>query len=73
MHLEPWDSEVDFHERLYPKYREGLIERAEDFVRLTRGAGELEEEEGARGKKTLVIVSLGEHCPPACVCFLEFA
>lgn len=73
MHLEPWNSEVDFHERLYPKYREGLIERAEDFVRLTRGADELEEEEGARGKKTLVIVSLGEHCPPARVCFLEFA
>ncbi|KWU42093.1 Arginase/deacetylase, partial [Rhodotorula sp. JG-1b] len=57
VHLEPWDSEVDFHERLYPKYREGLVERAEDFVRLTRRRVEESEEEATR--KTLVIVSLG--------------
>lgn len=57
VHLEPWETEADFHERLYPRYREGLIGKAEEFVRLTKGAEEKEEDARA---KTLVIVSLGE-------------
>ncbi|GAA5980834.1 hypothetical protein JCM10908_003885 [Rhodotorula pacifica] len=56
VHLEPWETEADFHERLYPRYREGLIGKAEEFVRLTKGAEEKEEDARA---KTLVIVSLG--------------
>ncbi|POY75342.1 hypothetical protein BMF94_1570 [Rhodotorula taiwanensis] len=56
VHLEAWTSERNFHDRLYPRYRDGLIDRAADFARSTRGANETTEEAAAQ---TLVIVSLG--------------
>ncbi|GAA5856329.1 hypothetical protein JCM8547_000871 [Rhodosporidiobolus lusitaniae] len=56
VHLEPFASEDDFHERLYPKYREGLLGVAERFCEQTGGGKGKEEEDG---KRTLVIVSAG--------------
>ncbi|GAA5873089.1 hypothetical protein JCM3774_000337 [Rhodotorula dairenensis] len=58
VHLEPWESETDFHERLYPEYRRGLLDKAREFVRLT-GPGEGEEAVKESQRKTMVIVSLG--------------
>lgn len=53
VHLEPWRDEQHFHDELYPIYRDGLLGRAEEFCR------KVEEDEGAAGGKTLVIVSAG--------------
>lgn len=58
VHLEPWVDEDDFHERLYEKYREGLLGSAKGFLEKMRereGAGGREEEEG----RTMVFVSAG--------------
>ncbi|BGP12507.1 hypothetical protein JCM10213_006927 [Rhodosporidiobolus nylandii] len=61
VHLEPYESEEDFHARLYPRYREALLGRAEEFVRMTgkEGASTAEEEE-----RTLVVISAGFDASP---------
>ncbi|ORY73395.1 histone deacetylase domain-domain-containing protein [Leucosporidium creatinivorum] len=55
VHLESFDEEAEFHERLYPKYRDGLLGAAGEFCRQTATTGE----EDLSGDKTLVIVSAG--------------
>ncbi|GAA5844995.1 hypothetical protein JCM11251_003175 [Rhodosporidiobolus azoricus] len=54
VHLESYVDEEEFHRVIHPKYREGLLGRAEEFCRKTGGSdGE------TQGEKTLVIVSAG--------------
>ncbi|GAA6032029.1 hypothetical protein JCM8097_003395 [Rhodosporidiobolus ruineniae] len=53
VHLEPYATEDELHEVLYPRYQEGLVGKAEEFVRKTRPEGE------ENGEKVLVIVSAG--------------
>lgn len=66
VHLETCDRESGesaFHTDLYPKYRDGLLERAADFCRSTAVAGDAH-----MGDRTLVIVSAGEWshvCAPS--------
>ncbi|KAI5478550.1 sulfate transporter [Pseudohyphozyma bogoriensis] len=52
VHLESWQHEAEFHERLYHKYRDGLLGSAKEFCEKTA----VEENEAAR---TLVIISAG--------------
>ncbi|KAM0755877.1 Arginase/deacetylase [Meredithblackwellia eburnea MCA 4105] len=52
VHLEPWDHETEFHEKLYHKYRDRLLGPAAEFCVKTA----IEEDESA---KTLVILSAG--------------
>lgn len=53
IHLQPWDDEIDFFERLYPRYRSGLLDAAERFCSETASAPD----------KTLVIISAGATLP----------
>ncbi|KAK4699788.1 histone deacetylase HOS3, partial [Phenoliferia sp. Uapishka_3] len=52
VHLESWSEEAEFHEKLYHKYRDGLLGAAVNFCEKTA----IEEDESAR---TLVILSAG--------------
>ncbi|GAA5866398.1 hypothetical protein JCM1840_001303 [Sporobolomyces johnsonii] len=54
VHLEPYEGEEDFYERVYAGYRDGLLGRAEEFVRKT----------GAGTDETLVMVSAGFDASP---------
>ncbi|GAA5956081.1 hypothetical protein JCM21900_002588 [Sporobolomyces salmonicolor] len=54
VHLESYDGEEDFYERVYGGYKDGLLGRAKQFVRKT-GAGPAE---------TLVMVSAGFDASP---------
>ncbi|GAA5838540.1 hypothetical protein JCM9279_003276 [Rhodotorula babjevae] len=49
VHLDPFRTEREFHEKLYPRYWDALGGRAEEFCRGTE----------ARGEETLVLVSAG--------------
>lgn len=49
VHLQPYTSIDDFNERLYPHYRQSLLEPAKAFLHKTK----------AQPDKTLVIVSAG--------------
>lgn len=49
VHLEPYESLEDFHNRLYPTYRERLMGPAGSFIRKT----------SANASKTLVVISAG--------------
>lgn len=59
VHLEPYDSLDDFHDSLYPAYRDSLFQAADAFLRKTLAIPE----------QTLIIVSAGfdacEHEYPA--------
>jgi histone deacetylase HOS3 len=59
VHLEPYDSLDDFHDTLYPAYRDSLLEAADAFLRKTSAVPE----------QTLVLISAGfdacEHEYPA--------
>ncbi|GAA5897470.1 hypothetical protein JCM6882_001895 [Rhodosporidiobolus microsporus] len=55
VHLETYADEEDFHAKLYPKYRDGLLGKAEEFLRQTAGGVATERD----GERTLVIVSAG--------------
>lgn len=48
-HLESWKRESEFHEKLYPKYREGLLGAAAEFCE--KNAGEV--------GKTMLFISAG--------------
>ena len=49
VHLDDWTSERDFHERLYPRYKDTILGQAARFC----------EQEKADPSKTLVFISAG--------------
>ncbi|KAM0793404.1 hypothetical protein ACM66B_000856 [Microbotryomycetes sp. NB124-2] len=54
IHLDSFDDETDFYQRLYPQYRDKLLGAAREFVKKTANADAAEQ-----ASKTLVIISAG--------------
>lgn len=53
VHLEPFSTEADFYETLYPRYRSGLLDAARSFCAKT-SEGETDESD-----RTLIFISAG--------------
>ncbi|SCV68298.1 BQ2448_419 [Microbotryum intermedium] len=53
VHLEPFETEAEFHEKLYPKYRQGLLVAATRFLEQTAAR------DGEDENRTLIIISAG--------------
>lgn len=60
VHLESWTHEAEFHERLYPRYIEGLLGQAAEFCKKTTASGEDDSD------RTIVILSAGQSLSFAC-------
>ncbi|SCZ90122.1 BZ3500_MvSof-1268-A1-R1_Chr1-3g01790 [Microbotryum saponariae] len=53
VHIEPFGTEAEFHEKLYPKYRQGLLGAATKFLEQTASR------DGEDENRTLIIISAG--------------
>lgn len=64
VHLDSWESEEDFWERLYPRYLEGMLGAAKEFCRKA-AVGGIDESE-----KTLIMISAGSSLFPSIARYL---
>jgi histone deacetylase HOS3 len=56
IHLEPFETEAEFHKKLYERYRNGLLGAAKCFCDKTSSIGGSSAKEGER---TLIFISAG--------------